>query len=210
MINIITRTNNRPNGYKQNREQVIRCGMEMLAPFNEVNHIIITDDKESTKYIDVPYTFFDKKKEPTTDKPFGAIIWRPYNLYFNDVKDQLKEGWVMYIDDDDRLHNDRSLQDLYEILGQYNEDTIIFFQNEFKDGRKMPLDNWDGVPRLNYIGGSCLIFHTKWMDDVVWDEWSGGDFRMMDKLYKKVPNKVFINKPIVYVNQTGSGKRQDI
>jgi hypothetical protein len=177
---------------------------------SEINHIVITDDEESKKYIDTPYIFMNKKKEPTTEKPPGAIIWRPYNLYFNEVKHLMKDGWVMYIDDDDRLHNDRSLQDIYNIIKNNNEDTLIYFQMQYSNGHKLPPDNWNGIPQLNQIGGSCLIFHTKWLESVVWDEYSGGDFRMMNKLHNIIPNKIYINKPIVFVNGVGSGKRIDI
>jgi len=210
MINIITRTSKRPNGYRQNRDMLIKNGLNLSIPFSQVNHIIITDDIESIDYIDSDYILMNKKNSPDTKKPIESFIWRPYNTYFNKVKHLLKEGWIMYIDDDDRLYNESILSKLIDITSNYNEDTLIFFQMEYADGKRLPQDNWDGIPKLNQIGGSCLIFHTKWYEHAIWDEWSASDYRVIKKLYDILPNKVFIKEPMVYINQIGGGKQTDL
>lgn len=209
-INIITRTNKRPNGYKQNVDQLLNCVLNSDLRRSDINHIIITDDKESTKYIDGDYVFMKQKERPTTPKAPGAWNWRPYNLYFNQIKDKLVDGWIMYIDDDDRLYDNNSLKEIHKIIRHHNEDTIIYFQMEYADGKRLPVDNWNGIPRINQIGGSCFIFHTKYYDDAIWDEWSGGDFRVINKLHNIIPNKIFINTPMVYINQIGGGRQTDI
>tara|TARA_R110000772_G_scaffold163069_1_gene274190 strand:- start:490 stop:1122 length:633 start_codon:yes stop_codon:yes gene_type:complete len=210
MINVITRTHNRPNGYKQNKDMLVKNGLNILTPFNGVNHIVITDDENSVNYIDGDYVFMEKKIEPTTPKAIGAVNWRPYNLYFNQIKHKLKEGWIMYVDDDDRLYDETTLYKILDIIDKNNEDTLIYFQMEYSNGNRLPVDNWNGIPRINQIGGSCFIFHTKYYDDAVWDEWSGGDFRVIEKLNNIIPNKIFIQKPMVYINSIGGGRRQDI
>lgn len=210
MINITTRTNKRPRGYRQNRDMVLMNGLNMIEPFSKLNHIIITDEIESLEYIDTGYVLMDKKLTPDTPKPAGAYNWRPYNLYLNKIGHKLEEGWIINIDDDDRLYDERTLSKLLDIIDKYNEDTLIYFQMEYSDGKRLPVDNWDVTPRLNWIGGSCLIYHTKWYLHAQWDEWSGGDFRMIEKLHKVIPNKVFIKEPMVYINQIGGGRQQDI
>lgn len=210
VINIITRTNNRPNGYRQNRDMLMKNALKMIPPFSKVNHIVITDDEKATEYIDIDYIMMKKKDKPTTPKAPGAWNWRPYNLYFNQIKDKLKPGWIMYIDDDDRLYDEQTLSRLLDIIDKCNEDTLIYFQMEYADGKRLPVDNWNGIPQINHIGGSCFICHTKYYDDAVWDEWSGGDYRVIKKLHNIIPNKVFINQPMVYINSIGGGRQKDI
>lgn len=210
MINIITRTNKRPNGYRQNRDMLIRNALNMNPPFSQVNHIVITDDIESIEYIDTGYVLMNKRQHPTTPMAPGAVNWRPYNLYFNQIGHKLEEGWIMYIDDDDRLYDETTLGKLLDIIDKYNEDTLIYFQMEYSDGKRLPIDNWNGTPQLNHIGGSCFIYHTKYYLHAEWDEWSGGDYRVIEKLHKVIPNKVFINQPMVYINQIGGGRQTDL
>ena len=47
------------------------------------------------------------------------------------------------------------------------------------------------------IGGGCLIFHSKYKDYTVWDEWTNADYRTAKVLEKVIPNKNFFDKVVI-------------
>jgi hypothetical protein len=206
-LNIITRTSNRLNGFRQCRESILNS--INLKDNYIINHIVITDDEESISYIDVDYNFIEKSKKPITN-PIPGCRWLPHNLHFNKIKHLLREGWVYHLDDDDRLFNNESLSKIFNLIESVDESYMLFFQMQYSNGKRLPSDNWDGIPRINTIGSPCFTFHTNWLRYYEWDEWSGGDFRCMNRLSKVIPNRKILIEPVAFINKIGAGDRKDI
>jgi hypothetical protein len=82
-------------------------------------------------------------------------------------------------------------------------------------GKIKPSDKyWDfmktGHPFvLHEIGGSNYVFHTKYLDYTVWDEWSGADYRTAKNLEKVTMNKNFVNQVIIVAISNG-GRLKDL
>ena len=141
--------------------------------------------------------------------PKGGTPHSPHNFYCNVLLDtvSLGDGWIMFLDDDDMFNNDNALSEIVSHV--VDEDTMIYWQMKFADGRLAP-DTWNGTPRLGYIGSPCFLFHSKWKDHSWWDDWKCSDFRFVERLHKKIPNHVYIEKPFIQIGGIGMGKRKDV
>lgn len=214
IINILTRTSKRPIGFGKNRASII--GQSIW----NINHIVCTDDYNSIPYIEdsgigdlLYYTkgTFEQCVSRYSEK-LDQFIY-PHNLYFNKMLEHTLDGWVLFLDDDDRLYDSDSIEKLAKVIKQVNEDTMVFFQMEYANGHKLPpTENLvEGfVPVKGQIGGSCFAFHTKWNKHCIWDGYSCSDFRVIEKLMKVIPERAYIQEPLVYVHSSGFGNQKDI
>jgi hypothetical protein len=128
--------------------------------------------------------------------------------------DQVEDGWILFLDDDDHLYHNKVLEEIVSNLQQnYDEDAMYVWQMRYPDGRVLPTNQQIGnqVIKKNYIGSPCFLFHSTYKNDVHWDAYKGSDFRFLQQLLKKIPKKVFIPKVMVQINNLGDyGKRNDI
>lgn len=211
LINIITRTSNRPNGFKINVENIKN------QTYDNINHIIITDDNNSEKYIKEngvdKYIIVDREKIIKNDKSVNPNTGRysPHNLYFNEVLGYLKEGWVLYLDDDDRFTGNDVVENIVNEINKVDEDTLIYWRMVYSNGRYLPLDMSKGKnPLLGGIGGSCFTFNVKYKDLAIWDGWKCSDYRVISKLHNNIPKKHWVPKNFIFVPSAGLGNKIDI
>jgi hypothetical protein len=157
----------------------------------------------------------DAKLWTPEEEGVGSPNWRggrtkfahfPYNLYYIRVEKKIKEGWVIYMDDDDYLFGDRALEEL--VNGLVDKDTLYFFRTA-KSNELLPHDyalehsaipEGKEPPALGVgFGGSTITFHSKYLEHTAWDEWSGGDWKTIQSLWYAIPKHDLINKPIIRV-----------
>ena len=208
LINIITRTSKRPKSFDRCVNSVIN------QTYKNVNHIAVIDDKRSLDYIKRYNTKVvsvnrqqlikaDKSKNPNTGK------YCPHNLYMNNL--DIKEGWVIYLDDDDFLINKNVLQEIVNAINNTDEDTIIYWQMQFFNGVKVPtIISDNNPPRIMNIGSPCFTFHSKYLEHAVWDGWRCSDFRVAEKLHKAIPEYLWIPKVFVAIPSVGFGDKKDV
>lgn len=208
LINILTRTSNRPNAFDLNYNVVTS------QTYKNVRQIVSVDDNLTEEYVkkyDVDYIFIDRDKIIEEDKSINPNTgkYSPHNLYFNLLMKEVKDGWVMFLDDDDRFSTAKSLEQIVNVIE--DEDTMVVWQMRFPNGRALPPSEIiNNPPRIGTIGSPCILFHSKYVEDIEWDGWKCGDFRFINKIYNKVPKKVTIPKMLVTVGQIGDGKRTDL
>lgn len=211
LINILTRTSNRPNGFKINVENIKN------QSYKNINHIVCTDDVNSINYIKENgvenFIFLDRDeiiKNDNSPNP-NTGVYSPHNLYFNEMIKHVKEGWVIYLDDDDRFTTNNVVSEIVDIINDNDEDTLIYWRMVYSNGRYLPVNMGNNfIPRIGGIGGSCFTFNVKYKNLSTWDSWKCGDFRVIQKLHNKIPNKVLINKNFIYVPLQGMGRKIDI
>lgn len=220
LINIITRTSNRPNSFKRNLNSI------SSQNYGNINHIICTDDEKSLDYIKdygvQNYHLLDKDKIVIDDIRRGEksglsksvsgqkLAYAPYNLYFNEVHKLITSGWIIYLDDDDVFYSSDSVSKIVEVINQNDNDTMIIWKMIYSDLTELPVEISErNPPRFNQIGGSCFTFHSKYLDFATWDSWKGSDFRVINRLYKSIPNIVWYPEKIVYVPMVGFGQKKD-
>jgi glycosyltransferase involved in cell wall biosynthesis len=211
LINIITRTSNRPKGFKINVDNIRN------QTYKNINHIIITDDVNSEKYIRETgfdnYIKVDREKIIKNDKSVNPNTGRysPHNLYFNEVLGYLEDGWVIYLDDDDRFTSKDVVENIVNEINKVDEDTLIYWRMVYSNGRHLPLDmSKNKKPILGGIGGSCFTFNVKYKHLALWDGWKCSDYRVINKLHNNIPKKHWVPKNFIFVPSAGLGNRKDL
>lgn len=127
-----------------------------------------------------------------------------FNLYFNDIRKELKEGFILYLDDDDYLSNNKIVEELMNEVD--SEDKIYLFKMQWANGRILPDDlHFKKDPERGEIGGSCFIVPVKYMYEFEWDADRASDYRVLLQLFKLFPveRRTWIDKIVVQVGNTG-------
>ncbi|WNH09630.1 hypothetical protein [Thalassobellus suaedae] len=147
---------------------------------------------------------------------FIKVPYSPHNLYCNELLNEVNEvneGWIMFLDDDDMLAHKNVLIEIAHQIKKLNEDTLLIWQMRFPDGRTLPSL---GLLRkkqikLHHIGSPCFMFHSKYKTHVTWDSWKCADYRFVKQLSEEIPHMKCIGKTYVLLNNMGdSGNRNDI
>lgn len=131
------------------------------------------------------------------------MIHFPPNLYLKIAEGYLRDGWVIYLDDDDVLYNDKTLE---RIINKLDNEDILYFIKIISGKDITPiLRHWEymkiGYPPVWGEIGSCnFIFHSKYSEYTVWDEWRGADYRTANALHRIIPGKEFIEDILVSLN----------
>ena len=131
LLNILTRTSNRPKAFELNKMTV------RSQTYSNIRHIVCVDDELTENYVrdynDVDYIVIDREKIVKEDNSVNPNTgkYSPHNLYFNKLMGEIKEGWVMILDDDDRLSNSKSIEKIMDKLE--GEDSMVVFQMRFPE-----------------------------------------------------------------------------
>lgn len=214
IINIITRTSGRPNDFQKNREWLLN------QTYQNYRHIVSCDDEDTVEY--VKKHGCDKlveidRKSLMNDHDYVGKIPNPrtgpyslHNLYMNECHKHVEDGWIMYVDDDDRLYSLDSLKEIADAIMSADEDTIIYWQIHIRSYNTIPrIIDERNPPRMRQISSQCFAFHSKYKDAVRWDDWKCGDFRFIHKLHAIVNKHKFLNKPLVFTPRDNNGNRKD-
>lgn len=211
-INILTRTSNRPNGFK------VCANSIKNQSYDNILHLVSYDNSKDLEYINefnVKKVKIDRENiisNDTSVNPNNPNFWfSPHNLYCNELLENVEDGWIMFLDDDDMLISDTVIEEIYKNI--IDEDTILIWQMRYPNGSVLPnsIDFKYKKIRLGGIGSPCFLFHSKWKKLSVWDAYKCGDYRFLEKLYSKIPNKKWIEKPFIQLNNSGGhGKKIDI
>jgi glycosyltransferase involved in cell wall biosynthesis len=213
LINIITRTSNRPLYFKECRRSIIS------QTYKNVKHIIGVDDVASESYLtSLPYTRIPSEKILDKDKIPYRKFWynppesqgespAPWNLYMNHLYKEVEDGWVMFLDDDDNFVNEGSLK---EICNHLNDENSLIIWKLIIDDAILPTKQCFGNYPIPYeISGIGFMFHSKYLNLAQWDSWGAGDFRVIHNLFNNVKNTVWIDKVLTKTQDgthLGNGK----
>ena len=177
LINVITRTHDRQKLFEVCRKSVLNQTHE------NINHII-GSDVECSYY---PEAIKLSPKEVQYPKPEIGTYPAPWNLHLNELNTYVKDGWVMYLDDDDKFVYNNSVSMIVENID--NEDQLLLWKVNINEGWIVPSDEYFGkaiVP--GNISGIGIMFHSKHLP-VDWGSWSYGDYRVLSQLQKKLKLK---------------------
>lgn len=209
LINILTRTSNRPNYF-------INCFNNVKnQTYKNINHIISVDNDESEKYVKTQTDNYIKLNIPINPNPpiITGRRYAPYNSYLNDLRNQVKDGWVLYLDDDDIFMSNSSLQKIVNHID--NDDQLLMWRVKFPN-RIIPEDEYFNNKKvvLNHFSGIGFMYHSKYDKYSKWEVYSGGDYFFVDNLLKVIPNIKWINEVYTGLQRTdsmgGFGKKDDL
>jgi len=172
MINIITRTHNRPEYFQRCMASIVQQN------YNDINWIVGTDT-------DCPYYPQAHKVYVNYQQPLfvpDGMYKAPWNQYLNELQRYTREGWVTYLDDDDEYTSPKSLQRIAAAC--QNEDEIVVWKVEIIPTWIVPSQSFGKFIQAGDFSGIGFAFHTKHLP-VDWGNLSYGDFRVATQLIKK-------------------------
>lgn len=192
LINILIRTSYRP-------EQFARCMESIQAQvYRNIRIVIAYDDDSALRYI-----------PPGIDKmrvrQIGHIPYY-YDLYCNNLKLAVDDGWFFFLDDDDILISPTILQELSEHLTGPHEAIICQF---LRNGVPKPRDNYikNRIIAEGKIGLPCLVLHSKHKALSGLDGEKSGDYRYIKEVTDQVNTK-FIALPLVSAGPRSHGQME--
>jgi hypothetical protein len=181
VINILTRTFKRPESFKKCRESILsQTYIKSEGRFGDrkqlINHIVGSE-------VECPYYPAVKlsKKE-------GKLL--PWNLHLNDLGALVKTGWVMYLDDDDKLMYPEAIAELVKEID--NEDQLLIWKAQIGTWTAPNDKHFGRVIKKGQVSGIAVLFHSKHLP-VPWKAMPAGDFHVIDYLSKKLKVK-WVNK----------------
>lgn len=209
IINVLTRTSNRPIGFYNCRQSIVK------QTYKSIKHFVSYENE-----LDVKYLNEEGINQVKVNKYEGEILSNsegylhaPYNLYCNELLGFVEEGWVLFLDDDDHLLHNKVIEEIVSKINKADEDTLFIWQMRYPNGKVLPTKKHFQNKELerNNIGSPCFIFHSKYKEHAKWDQWKASDYRVIKRLYKMIPKKKWMNKVYVQINNYGDlGNRNDI
>lgn len=175
LVNIITRTHNRPRHFKVCRESI------QNQTHKNINHIV-GSDTVCDYYKNCIKLELQPVQYPVAE--YGSYP-APWNLHLNELAKHCKEGWVMYLDDDDKFCTNDSLSTILNYIE--NEDQLVLWRVDI-NGWVVPDSQAFGNIIAGNISGIGFMFHSKYLP-VDWGSWNFGDYRVMTQLAKKLKQK---------------------
>ena len=206
LVNILTRTSGRPNYFTENARSVKK------QTYPHVRHIVCADDEESYEYAKDKVSDIIRVERKPRREEYG---WRhsPYNLYCNKLMEEVTEGWVMFLDDDEIFLNKNSLVNIMEHA--QDEDDLLIWKIQFPRAVIPGPAFGKGVFPCQ-IDANCYMFHSKHIWAAQWDEVKESDYRVANKLSSFL-NIKWIDRVLTKVNNSkvfhgpggGLGMRED-
>ncbi len=207
LINVICRTSNRQCFFREHVKSV----RSQSHPY--IRHIVGADDEASYKYASalVEDVLCLDKLERREELGFFHF---PYNLYLNELMGHVKEGWIMFLDDDDCFASVDSAARMVEHIA--SEDDVLLWKVKFAH-QVIPANCFGKVPMCGDISGIGVLFHSKYRWLAKWDDVKESDFRVIMKLFRAL-RPVWIDEVYTKVNYiafahndfgAGRGNRKD-
>lgn len=220
LINILVRTHQRPNLFKRAIQEIVK------QSYKNVFIIVIADDVASEKYakkaLDEGLVDDVVVVDPTLLKhtfSFEKLIQQGlvknkdrnqgiYNLYYNNVIQQIKEGWILFFDDDFQFANNNSLKNLASKLT--NEYNLVIARCQIGENRIVPDDEyWKKLPvTRGQVSGGALCVHSIHKDIIIWDGFKAGDYRLVRRLTDKM-EVTWYKAVLIVVDKEGFGRTEE-
>jgi len=138
----------------------------------------------------------------------------PYNLYMIQAEKKVKEGWILYLDDDDKLNGNNSL----EILNSRHVDEDTLYVHNLYDGssdlilpRPIAIEHsitvYNEPPALGIgFASSVFTYHSKYLEHTAWNEWYDSDWRTFQSLWYNIPKKEYIDQILINITNSNLGQ----
>ena len=191
LINILIRTCGRESLFK-------RCVASIEKQVYKNVNLIVSVDR--------PCSYIPEGVEVVNVTPGKTKFF--WNLYCNELKAQVKEGWFFYLDDDDYIQDKFALQLIAKYLTDPPQGIICQF---IRWGKRKPNNAFMRMKRISRgnIGMPCIFLHESQKDVAMFDGEQAADFRFITDVSKKIPLK-FVSVPVVCTDRIGRGKTEVI
>lgn len=178
IVNIITRTHNRPEYFKA-------CEASIKSQTYPNFQWIVGSDVPCDYYsLAIPI----KEKLCIAPVPQGHY-YCPWNEYLNQLAKSCVNGWCCYIDDDDYMVNN-ALETIVNSIT--SEDDLLIWKVQITPEWVVPSHSFGHAITAGDFSGIGFAFHTKHLP-VDWGFFSYGDFRVAQQLLNKGLKPVWID-----------------
>lgn len=193
LINILIRVS-RPILFERCYDSLIE---QTYKNWKSIIHYDIEDSKDYCFWTNANVNIFAKDHDKT--KPFF------YNLFLNDVIAEVKDGWWMVVDDDDKFADKKSLERISKHL--VDEDQLVICQM-LRNGRPKPADMYMDKKAISRgrIGMPCFLLHSKHKDIARFEATEDADYRFIKAVSEKLKCK-FVKEVVVDAGVRGNGEK---
>lgn len=177
-----------------------KCIHSVASQIYKDVHLIVSVEDNDDKILDIigrTGLSFEILQVTNTGVPYN------WNLYCNYLKEEVKNGWFLYIDSDDYLIDKFCLS---QIAPHLSEDHATICQYKRRSISKPKLKPGPVKPEeiiQGRIGGSSIILHHSHKNVANWDNQKAADYRFIRDVAAKLP-MVFV--PIVVVKTGNRGR----
>lgn len=202
-LNILIRTN-RPN-YLRNCVKSIE-----KQTYDNINIVFICDSKigiESTRayngrMVEVQKIIKENKRPEGED--YGISF--SYNCYLDEVQ-KLVNGYIMFLDDDDKFINEDAAQTIIE---NAQKNKLLAWKVDFNGQEIIPSDSFGKEIKLFDITGIGFCYHSSQIKYTDWSEWKRADYRTAKKLSDKL-GVIWLDEILTGIqDKQGMGTKKDI
>lgn len=207
IINIITRTSNRPIYFSECQQSI----QIQTHPGELIKRLVTFDDENDLNlYIQKHngLVAMEVDREPRKNPNHF-----PYHAYLNTVIKHIEEfgsGWIMILDDDNLLSKPESLEIISRKIIEDGDDPNKFYIWKCQNGdRVVPSEHTFGkVPKAGDLHISCFAFHYKQAKLVNFDTKKGSEAEVISKLYSQL-NCVWIDDILTQTLGSNNATRED-
>jgi len=131
-----------------------------------------------------------------------------WNLYCNNLKEMVTDGWFIFIDDDDFLWNKTALNDIAGHLTNPDRGIICqFLRGQTRKPGIVQIKN--KIIKRGLIGMPCILLHHSKKNIAYFDGLPAADFRFITDVSKVLPLE-WVEKVIVKTDRIGKGKPHNV
>ena len=188
MINILIRTHNRPEKFR-------KCIKSIESQTYKDWRIIISADNDRAErwvklsgyeYIRTDKVFYKSVKEIFR-------LRKHFNRYFNVLQERVKDGFIIYMDEDVIMKTENSLQ---LIADNAKEDKLLIYKYRIRLDRwsRPEIKYWNKKPERTHINTGSFCHHAK--HKVEWRGISAGDYFAVSDLYNRLET-IWLDKEIL-------------
>lgn len=170
-INILIRNTYRPNTFSKCIQSVL------MQEYTNYRIIMCYDDDRCMEYLE-EYRNHNKIELFKVNRETEASHF--YNLYCNHLLDRVRDGWILFLNDDNMLAHPDTLKKINNNIK--TEGDIIFWK--VKLGEHIIYPNIYDI-KYGQIDSAGFCFHSKYKNAARWIAEQGSDFHYVTQLLKK-------------------------
>jgi len=192
-LNVLMRTNKRPNAFKKQ--------LDLLEAAPPDKLLISVHNAETRRYVEhyqktSSINIIIVNVERTMNSSLSHF---KYNLYINDLIAAANQGFIWCIDDDDLITSDA----IEYIKKNCTDETKLYIVKMNLMGKILPTQ-WNQRPVLADIGTPNFIVHHKIARTEKWHDQNHADGEYIQNLYDKT-SAVFLDKVLYNVEKANFG-----
>jgi glycosyltransferase involved in cell wall biosynthesis len=197
LINILMRTHERPRLFARAVNSI------KTQTYPHWNLIISADTSETEKYVRrAGYVPVVVSRDPDPAVEF------PAQLYMPDLMDQVKDGWIIVVDDDDYFLKTNALEDIAEKL--INPDALYCWHMRSPEGEIVPGEEFYGTITKLHIDVTCFAVHSSHKSDSSWIPVYTGDYEYIKGLESSLKKVEWIDNVYVQKGFRANGAEESI